>query len=267
MSPRVISDCELVAILNDTPPKDLSLTGDNLAHFFLVGMQNGQSLEELAQALYEKLPRSQQTTQNLAELEKLSAQTIVRLATPKGLSFAPSANANCVSDYSQNVLCELMKKAGVPQAKITSAHRTPEDQARIMYTNLQMKGAEHQKKLYGTNGDKVIAVCLRLQALGISGGEIQAAMAQKIRELGPQNVSRHCADPRTMNVIDIAPSSIPHEKYALLQRLAIQDSRITRFIMPPLDTSFHIEIPQPQGVQINYRRPSAFNAAKVAGRS
>lgn len=61
-----------------------------------------------------------------------------------------------VSEYSRLVLTDIMRKAGVPSILVTSTARTPADQARIMYENIERYGIEHQKLLYSKYGDQVI---------------------------------------------------------------------------------------------------------------
>lgn len=68
------------------------------------------------------------------------------LATIQFLNAAKSIQF--VSEYSRSVLTDIMQKAGVPSILITSTARTPGDQARIMYENIERYGVDHQKLLY-----------------------------------------------------------------------------------------------------------------------
>lgn len=244
MKSSLISDCEVINLLNDTPEQDLVLNADHLVQFFLEGMQDGKNSAELARVLYDKMPMRHQTSRNLIELEEFSEKTIAAWPIKSRLQFAATVQQQEVSQHSQNVLYDLMKKTGITQMKVTSSHRSPKDQARIMYQNLQLKGVEHQKKLYGHYGDQVIQVYEKLRAQGRSADEIRTAMTMKINELGPRNVSRHCVDTRFLNVIDIAPSSIPLSQHASFIKMANADPNISVVLGPPRDTSFHIEIPQ-----------------------
>ena len=51
--------------------------------------------------------------------------------------------------HSKSVLIDIMHRAGVASILITSTARTPADQARIMYDNIERYGVAHQKLLYG----------------------------------------------------------------------------------------------------------------------
>jgi len=70
-------------------------------------------------------------------------------------------------------------------------------------------------------------------------------MSAKITSLGPRNVSRHAGNPHKLNVIDIASSSIPFALRRKFESAVTSDSRVSKFIPPPTDPAYHIEIPQP----------------------
>ena len=70
-----------------------------------------------------------------------------------------------------------------------------------------------QLSMYGSNGDQVIQVCAtaaegktREQILA-EATTLKQSMEDIINELGPSNVSKHCADPSVLSVIDVAASS------------------------------------------------------------
>lgn len=160
------------------------------------------------------------------------------------LNFGADADQGAVSDHSRQVLRDIMKAAKLDSVTITSTARTPHRQALAMFENIESNGVASQKALYGPNGDKVIDVYVAEHAAGKSQAEIITAMEAKINELGPGNVSRHLADPSTMNVIDIAPSQIA-DKPAFEAAVA-EDSRVSKFLKPPNDPAYHLEIPQPK---------------------
>ena len=60
-----------------------------------------------------------------------------------------------------------------------------------------------QYDLYGPTGDKVVDSFVELSKKGLSAADIKEGMRKKIEELGPANVSRHCADPKKLNVFDV----------------------------------------------------------------
>lgn len=157
----------------------------------------------------------------------------------------PARDANTVSLYSKKVLEDILKKAGITQVTITSSARTAQDQARIMYGNITRHGVAHQKKLYGPYGDKVIDEYSSLHAAGKSQADIISGMSAKITSLGPGNVSKHAADPKKLNVVDIAPSSINLALRKKFEAAVKADTRVSKFLTPPGDPAYHIEIPQP----------------------
>lgn len=68
---------------------------------------------------------------------------------------------------------------------------------------------------------------------------------KEIYKQGTGNVSRHCADYKRLNVIDIAPSSVSNK---LLFHNALMNNRNISKVLDPftksIDPVFHIEIPQ-----------------------
>lgn len=158
------------------------------------------------------------------------------------LNFGTHADASIISEYTIKVLKELLNKAGESSAKITSTARTPERQAKVMKANIERFGVAHQKRLYSNPGDQVIDAYVQAKNAGKSSGEIVSAMKEKILELGPMRVSRHCADPAVLQVLDIAPSSIRNDQKFVDAIEA--DRRVSKLLKPPRDPAFHLEIPQ-----------------------
>lgn len=87
---------------------------------------------------------------------------------------------------------------------ITSAYRTPEEQAQAMLANIKRTGVAKQKKIYGSYGDQVIDVYNRNR----NDSENLSAMIAKIYELGPFNVSHHCGDFSQINVFDVSEGKL-----------------------------------------------------------
>jgi hypothetical protein len=76
--------------------------------------------------------------------------------------------------------------------------------------------------------------------------EIRKGMLDKILELGPSHVSRHCADPAKPNVIDIGPNSLGGDKESdalVAAGKAEEGKRVSRFIPYLKDPGDHFEIP------------------------
>jgi hypothetical protein len=142
----------------------------------------------------------------------------------------------------ETVLLSIMDQACVDSVRITSTTRTPADQARIMYANLEEHGVAAQKKLYKLPGQTIIDVYVSSKASGKSPAEIMADMQAKILDVGPQNVSRHCALPTVKSVFDVAPSSIPDIKNAAFEAAVSACFNVDKFLKPPVDPAYHIEI-------------------------
>lgn len=157
----------------------------------------------------------------------------------------PTRDAATVSAYTKKVITEILKKSGVAQVTITSAGRTAADQARIMYENITRHGVAHQKKLYGQHGDKVIDEFSALKTSGKTQVQIISGMTAKINKIGPGKVSKHAADPKKLNVVDIAPSSINLALRKKFESEVQKDTRVSIFLTPPGDPAYHIAIPQP----------------------
>ena len=147
-----------------------------------------------------------------------------------------------IPDYAALVLSDIIDKAGVTQVLITSTTRTPADQARIMFDNLEAHGVAAQKMLYKAPGQAVIDVYASMRAMGHNADEVKAAMVQKILEIGPQTVSRHCGDDSVRSVFDVAPSSIPSVQRGAFISAVETDTRVDKFLQPPIDPAYHIEI-------------------------
>ncbi len=162
---------------------------------------------------------------------------------PVEIKFGPKAVKANVTNFSLKVLEDIMEKAGVGSALITSTARTPADQARAMYNNIVATGVAAQKKLYAAAGDAVIDEYVKAKKAGKTAVEIKAAMEAKIIAIGPTKVSHHAADPNVLCVFDVAPSSIA--KKAAFEKAVRTDKRVKKFLMPPLDPAYHLEIPQP----------------------
>jgi peptidoglycan hydrolase-like protein with peptidoglycan-binding domain len=147
-----------------------------------------------------------------------------------------------IAEKAANVLREIMKAAGVESVIISSTVRTPEDQARIMYDNITNHGVAAQKKLYGLNGDLVIDVYSEKKKDGKSKDEIRLAMRDKIVEIGSTTVSKHCCDPTTMSIFDVAPSSVPEAKKPSFVSAIKQSSGLNKYFLPPEDPAYHMEV-------------------------
>jgi hypothetical protein len=161
--------------------------------------------------------------------------------------YGPKADKIIVSDYTKQVLLDVLKKSGNKKAIITNTARDAYNQARVMYNNSKKYGVASQKELYGQYGDKVIDIYESSKKAGKTPEQIIKEMESKINEIGSTKVSKHAVDPRVLGVIDVAPSSIVH-KHKFLEALQ-KDKRVSKIEKPPKDPAYHIEIPQPQSSQ------------------
>jgi len=163
------------------------------------------------------------------------------------INFGPKANQSVVSAHSKTILREILNHAGLAACLITSTSRTPADQARIMFNNITAHGVAAQKALYAAAGDQVIDVFVAKKAEGKNAAQIKAAMEAKIKAIGPEKVSHHCADPARLNVVDVSPSSIVNKHaFENAVNVARNSGKISRFITPNNgDPAYHLEIPQP----------------------
>ena len=163
---------------------------------------------------------------------------------PVEITFGQKATKENVTNFSLKVLEDILQAAGLSSALISSTARTPADQARVMFNNIVATGVAAQKKLYAAAGDMVIDEYVRAKNAKKTPIEIKAAMEAKIIAIGPTKVSHHAADPNILCVFDIAPSSIL--KKAAFEKAVRADKRVSKFLMPPVDPAYHLEIPQPK---------------------
>ncbi|MDX6272402.1 MAG: hypothetical protein QOD28_3625 [Acidobacteriota bacterium] len=164
------------------------------------------------------------------------------------INFGPKANQTVVSVHTIGVLTEILNAANLDSCLITSTSRTPQDQARIMFNNIVNKGVAAQKSLYRAPGKAVIDEYVKAKNAGKNSDQIKAAMEAKIRSLGPANVSHHCADPSTLNVVDISPSSLSNKTaFEKATKASQAKGAVSKFLTPGNnDPAYHLEIPQPK---------------------
>jgi len=143
-------------------------------------------------------------------------------------------------DAAAKILQDILTAAGLAGATVTSAYRTPADQARAMYENCVSKGAAYNEALYCTAGDRVVDVFAENHDKPRDA--VIQLMTEKILEIGPSSVSMHMSD--THYTFDVAPSSIPREKHAAFVAAVLGNKAVSKLIQPPRDPAFHLEIPR-----------------------
>lgn len=170
-----------------------------------------------------------------------SGTTMVDPDAPR-IDFGENTHPDVVSDYSRTVLADILRASRTKRCLVSSTSRTPDEQARVMFDNLVRYGVEAQRKLYARPGNRIIDVFEKQSLAGKPADEVKRAMAEEIRQIGPTTVSRHACDPKQMNVLDVAPSSIPDRRGF---EIAVRgDKRVSYFLVPPQDPGYHLEIPQ-----------------------
>jgi len=143
-------------------------------------------------------------------------------------------------DPAARILKDILKVAGLGAATVTSAHRTPADQARVMYENCVSRGAAYNAALYCVAGDRVVEVFEANHDQ--PRATVIQLMTEKILEIGPEKVSMHMSD--THYTFDVAPSSIPAAKHAAFVAAVLGNKAVSKLIQPPRDPAFHLEIPK-----------------------
>lgn len=178
---------------------------------------------------------------------------------PPTIDFGPHAKKGAFSDYSRRVLEKILEASGVDKVVITSTIRTPEDQARIMYENLDMltnkkgfdEGVAASRPQYGTDplspGNQAIDVYVNSMTSGENKDQVITDMISKIRNLSDQGKwHSHLSDPKKLGVFDIDPASIPDdEKKSFVDTVnKAKGTIVSKFLQPPDDLAYHIEIQQ-----------------------
>ncbi len=143
-------------------------------------------------------------------------------------------------DPAAKILTDILRVAGLATATVTSAHRTPADQARVMYENCVSKGAAYNEALYCTAGDRIVEVFAANRDQPRDA--VIQLMTEKILEIGPEKISMHMSD--THYTFDVAPSSIPLEKHGAFVAAVLGNKAVSKLIQPPKDPAFHVEIPK-----------------------
>lgn len=185
------------------------------------------------------------------KIEAVSGTSRIEVADVS-VTFGPSADAGAVSAAMLEVVKDGLRVAGQSVATITSTARTPEDQARAMFNNLVKPGFSIQANiadqlaLYASSGDQVVQVFaaaaagLTRQQILAQGDTIKQAMVTKINELGPSTVSKHCADPAVLSVVDVGAGAFTAANKALFSNYIA--TRVDNAIFEPKNNCFHLEL-------------------------
>ncbi|HEX6199300.1 MAG TPA: hypothetical protein VF150_03470, partial [Thermoanaerobaculia bacterium] len=182
-----------------------------------------------------------------------SSETEVGAVPDVEVAYGANADAGAVSAAMLDIVRDGLRAAGQSNATITSTARTPADQARAMFQNLVnpartiAQNIQVQLGIYAAAGDAVIRV-FEARVAGLTrpqvvaqAAAIQAAMVAEINNQGPSNVSRHCADPATVSVVDVSAAPFNNQNAPLFE--ASTSARVTRFIDERgTNNCFHLEL-------------------------
>src|SRR5437763_16324661 len=94
----------------------------------------------------------------------------------RNIVFGPNAKSADVSDFTLTVLRDVMRTADVAQLTITSTQRSPQDQARVMFANIERDGVGRQKALYKPAGQSVIDAYGAAKGAGKVPNQIEASV-------------------------------------------------------------------------------------------
>lgn len=189
------------------------------------------------------------------------------------IRWGPNARPADVSQYSLNVLAELLARSGNDSCVITATVRSPEDDARVVFANLELPadpnhipplpdGVTRARALYLAPMQHVIDVYVAAKKAGHTPDEIRAAMTAEILHQGPYNCSHHCAsdeelakpaDQRELNVFDVSPRELHNaagfivecRKEAPPPQGLNPSGLLAKLLEPPHDPGIHLEIRQP----------------------
>jgi hypothetical protein len=157
------------------------------------------------------------------------------------LHYGPNANRNVITALVEQVVRDNVAAGGSSGCTITSTLREARDQARAMFNNLEARGVDHQRALYGAPGNRVIDTYVESKAAGKTPAEIQIDMAATINQGNPYDVSHHMFNPAKLCVVDIDPNTIADR--AAFVAAVKADKRVSIFFFPPRDPAFHLESP------------------------
>lgn len=120
------------------------------------------------------------------------------------ITFRPSVDSRYIRPEHRAILEKACLQSGNLHPVITSGYRNISRQVRIMYDNL-IRDYVGQRRLYLSAGAKLIDTYDQCLEKGFSRERTLAAMTEKAKEIGPEKISRHCAE---TCVFDIATGSL-----------------------------------------------------------
>lgn len=112
-----------------------------------------------------------------------------------------------LSAYWTQYIIAALDKYGIPSITVSSTYRNPLQQATAMYSNVISYGLANQRKLYVSQGQKVLDVFEKYAAAKKPKADTLNAMAAKINEL--KWYSAHGSTNPDYIAIDIPPGTVP----------------------------------------------------------
>ena len=163
---------------------------------------------------------------------------------------APQLTGRALPAPARRVLEEILTKAKLASAEVTSTTRTAAEQAKVMFHFVNKNGYQAAIDLYGPHGDTIIRVCEAsfkkhercldsvLEKMVV---ETQAQLKLLEQQGDERTELMHTSDSHF--TIDIRPSSIADRP--AFEAAVSEHPRVSRFLKPPLDrNSYHLEIPR-----------------------
>jgi RHS repeat-associated protein len=147
------------------------------------------------------------------------------------IKFGKEAKKDKVSIFSTSVIVDAMNESNNHSIEINRTASSPEEQVDIMFSN-EKNGIHIQYKQPGENVKKLYPN--------------RKAMIDQIYKEGPSNVSNHCSNDPSINVIDISPWRNNIKNPKSLANEFSNDKRIGKTLTPwnSKDPAIHIEVLQ-----------------------
>lgn len=187
---------------------------------------------------------------------------------------SPQAARDCITPSTINMLKGIMDQAGVTYAYVTSTVRTPADQARAMFNNLQNNSViSYASKSTNDRGWGATLMYFSLKERNVTHpdntpvplskryghnepvtnqNDINTIKQYMTNYIDQQNragklISRHCGDPNEIQVLDISPKMMrPADRKSAFEAICYKmkkDGTLKNFLTPAdNDPAYHIEI-------------------------
>ena len=144
----------------------------------------------------------------------------------------------------RSVLGEIMRTSGVSGVRVTSTYRTPTHQVRVMGGFIRRHGLAAAYRLYGPEGDAVIAQ-FETHGNRSRAGRRQAMLEELLRVLPAAHKNgRLMHTQETHYVFDVAVRSLPADRRVAFARAARKHSCVLRFLgfEEGEKGAFHLEV-------------------------